>query len=106
MASRLTLGRLASASPYETEVTKMRSTEVFLQRCFDPARAKRALLTPGQVADRLGVSRRTLAKWRSNRLVGLAYVKLGARVFYRVDDVENFIAAHVVDPARECGNDE
>lgn len=59
-----------------------------------------ALLSPAQVGHRLGVSARTLAKWRSTRLVDLPYVKIGARVFYRSEDVERFIAAHVVVPSR------
>ena len=58
------------------------------------------LLTPSEVAVHLGTSISTLAKWRSSRLVPLPYVKISARVFYRATDVEGFIAARVVDPAK------
>lgn len=45
------------------------------------------LLTPDQLACALGLSHRTLAAWRSNRRGGPAWVKCGASVRYRRQDV-------------------
>jgi len=48
------------------------------------------LLTPQDVADRLGVSTTTLATWRCTKRYPLAYVKVGRLVRYRVGDVDAF----------------
>lgn len=50
-----------------------------------------ALLTPGEVAARLGVSSNTLAVWRCCKRYPLAYVKVGTRVRYRSEDVDQFV---------------
>ena len=54
-----------------------------------------ALLTPTQVADRLGVSPNTLAVWRCCKRYPLAYVKVGTRVRYRTEDVDRFVQGQV-----------
>lgn len=55
------------------------------------ARAEtKSLLTPQDVADRLGVSTTTLATWRCTKRYPLAYVKVGRLVRYRIADVEAF----------------
>lgn len=48
------------------------------------------LLTPQDVADRLGVSTTTLATWRCTKRYPLAYVKVGRLVRYRAGDVDTF----------------
>ena len=55
------------------------------------------LLTPGQVADLTGVPTSTLARWRCQRRE-LAFVRLGRAVRYRPQDVNAWIAKHVVEP--------
>jgi hypothetical protein len=40
---------------------------------------------------------KTMMRWRA-RGVGPRYIKMGGRVFYRVSDLEEFLAASVVDP--------
>jgi excisionase family DNA binding protein len=50
------------------------------------------LLTTAEAAGRLGLSPRTLEKWRSNGN-GPRYRKLGAAVRYRVADLEAFARA-------------
>ncbi|WP_286293639.1 helix-turn-helix domain-containing protein [Methylomarinovum tepidoasis] len=49
------------------------------------------LITPEEAARMLGVSPRTLATWRCLGRYRLPYVKIGARVRYRQEDVEAFI---------------
>jgi excisionase family DNA binding protein len=49
------------------------------------------LLTPEQVAQKLGVTTGTLAVWRCRRRYPLRYVKIGAKIRYRVEDVQKFI---------------
>jgi excisionase family DNA binding protein len=54
----------------------------------------RKLLTAAEAAERLGVSERTLANWRSlNR--GPRYGVLRTRVRYRETDVDAFVASHI-----------
>jgi predicted DNA-binding transcriptional regulator AlpA len=48
------------------------------------------LLTPKDVATRLGVSITTLATWRCTKRYALTYVKIGRLVRYRLADVEAF----------------
>lgn len=47
------------------------------------------LLTPASLAQRWGLSEKTLANWRASSQ-GPAFVKLGARVRYRLADVVAF----------------
>jgi predicted DNA-binding transcriptional regulator AlpA len=58
-------------------------------------------LTEREVAERFGLSRRTLQQWRI-RGVGPKYLKLGASVRYALDDIEAFERAgardHTSDP--------
>lgn len=54
------------------------------------AKQTNPLLTPQQVAERLGVSTTTLATWRCTKRYPLAYVKVGRLVRYRAGDVEAF----------------
>ena len=49
------------------------------------------LFTPNQTAEILGVTRNTLAVWRSTGRYNLPFVKVGRRVMYRAVDVEAFI---------------
>jgi excisionase family DNA binding protein len=51
---------------------------------------KTALLTPAEVAERLGVSATTLATWRCTKRYPLSYVKVGRLVRYRLVDLEAF----------------
>jgi excisionase family DNA binding protein len=54
---------------------------------------KQNLLTPQDVATRLGVSVPTLATWRCTKRYALTYVKIGRLVRYRLSDVEAFEAS-------------
>ncbi len=49
-----------------------------------------ALLTTEEVADITGLSRETLAQWRSQRR-GIPYLKIGRSVRYAVDDVQAYL---------------
>lgn len=51
------------------------------------------LLTPQDVAARLGVSTTTLATWRCTKRYPLTYIKVGRLVRYRLADVETFEAS-------------
>ncbi|SFH52584.1 DNA binding domain-containing protein, excisionase family [Palleronia marisminoris] len=53
------------------------------------------LLTPQEVANRLGVSITTLSTWRCTKRYPLAYVKVGRLVRYRLGDVEAFELARL-----------
>ena len=59
------------------------------------------LLTPNQVAKLCGLARSTLAKMRL-RGDGPRFVKLGAAVRYREDDVQEWLAAQ---PRRRSTSD-
>jgi excisionase family DNA binding protein len=51
---------------------------------------KTNLLTPAEVAERLGVSTATLATWRCTKRYPLSYVKVGRLVRYRIADLDAF----------------
>jgi excisionase family DNA binding protein len=53
------------------------------------------LLSPEQVANTLGVSKQTLAVWRCEQRYPLPYIKVGSRVRYRPEDVQQFVAARL-----------
>ena len=53
------------------------------------------LLTPQDVATRLGISITTLATWRCTKRYPLAYLKVGRLVRYRIGDVEAFEIARL-----------
>lgn len=53
------------------------------------------LYTPAQVSEALGVSVKTLEKWRWGRR-NLPYIKLGAAVRYRGSDLEAWLDGHTV----------
>jgi predicted site-specific integrase-resolvase len=49
------------------------------------------LLTPKKAAETLGVALGTLAVWRCTSRYPLAFVKIGRRVMYREQDINDFI---------------
>lgn len=54
------------------------------------------LYTPAQVSEMLGVSVKTLEKWRWEQR-NLPYVKLGTAVRYKESDLTAWLGAHTVD---------
>ena len=56
----------------------------------DPPRS--SLLPPHEVAAMLGISEATLSTWRCRGRYNLPYVKVGSRVMYRLQAVENFLS--------------
>lgn len=51
------------------------------------------LLTPEQTAAALHTTKGVLAVWRSKKRYPLKFVRIGRRIFYRVEDVQAFIEA-------------
>ena len=47
-------------------------------------------LTTEEAASYLGLSPRTLEKWRGKTVTGPPYLKLGRRVFYSLEDLEGW----------------
>jgi len=56
-------------------------------------------LTPAEVADMLGISRRTLDRWHALR-VGPARCKIGRTVLFRSDAVETWLKANETRPTK------
>jgi len=52
------------------------------------------LLTPERAAKRLGVSERSLAKWRSTGENNLPFVKIGRCCRYKPSDLDAYITKH------------
>lgn len=63
---------------------------------------KQQVLDEKQAADYVGLSVRTLQSRRFNSLTP-AFLKLGRSVRYRLTDLDAFLEAHRVDPARGYG---
>ena len=57
------------------------------------------LLTEAELADALGICRRTLIRWRMARK-GPPHVQLGRGIRYRAADVQDWLAENVVDVDR------
>ena len=49
------------------------------------------LLDPETTARMIGVSKKTLANWRTSGVVPLAYIKVGSRIRYRNEIVRDFL---------------
>lgn len=74
-------------TPKPVEKTKV--TSVVTPNIQMPAfllRSKLGLITPGELAAALGLQEETLTVWRGSG-AGPDYVKLGKKVFYRLDDL-------------------
>ena len=56
---------------------------------------KNIFLNPAEAAEYLKVKTSTLAIWRSTGRYNLKDVKVGGRVQYRLQDLEEFISARV-----------
>ena len=55
----------------------------------------RVLLKPAEAAKAIGLSKKTLASWRSSGLSDLKYVRIGSRILYRKCDVEAFVQSRI-----------
>lgn len=55
-----------------------------------------------QLAKRWAMSEQTLANWRWQR-VGPPYLKIGGRILYRLEDIEQFEAENLQVNAGTCG---
>lgn len=56
-------------------------------------------LNEKEAASFLGLSRQSLANWRCQRR-GPVYHKIGGRIIYRAEDLEQFLHANRIDPSR------
>lgn len=65
---------------------------------------KNTHLKPADVANLLGVSRRTLSRWHALR-VGPARCKVGRTVLYRRDALETWLEANETHPTRSFEGD-
>lgn len=55
---------------------------------------KTGLITPEEAASYLGVSHRTLAKWRSIGRTTIPFIRVGKCIRYSVPDLDVWIAKH------------
>jgi len=62
------------------------------------------LLSQRDAARLLGLSTRTLERWRVSGEVALRFVKLGNSVRYRLEDIERCVASRLVSSTSEKGN--
>jgi excisionase family DNA binding protein len=62
------------------------------------------LLSQRDAARLLGLSTRTLERWRVSGQVGLRFVKLGNSVRYRLEDIERCVASRIVTSTSQKGN--
>lgn len=54
------------------------------------SREKRRALNPKEAAAFLGVSAITLSIWRCRKRYALPYMRIGNRIFYELQDLQNF----------------
>jgi hypothetical protein len=60
------------------------------------------LLTPEETAAALHVSADTLAVWRSTQRVALKFVRIGRKILYRAEDVQEFIVERTGTQTTHC----
>lgn len=60
---------------------------------------KHVILSNSRLAETLEVSTKTLSNWRNEGLI--RYSKIGATIFYTLDNVLQFLENHVVDTIHE-----
>lgn len=48
-------------------------------------------LTPKELANYLGITTQTLAIWRTNKTYPLPYTKVGGRIRYKAEDVQQWL---------------
>ena len=60
------------------------------------------LLTPEEAAAALHVSADTLAVWRSTQRVSLKFVRIGRKILYREQDIEEFITERTGTQTTHC----
>ena len=65
------------------------------------AKRQSDLLNVDEAANFLGVSRNTLAMWRTTKRYDIPYIKVGRRVLYSVAELTNWLASRTVRPAGE-----
>lgn len=53
-------------------------------------------MTTAQAAQYLGIAKGTLAIWRYEKHYGLPYIKVGGRVFYRKEALNNWLESRTV----------
>jgi len=78
--------------PIEFPTTRTDSDPVLHDRRPPSVRADERLLTPQEVADRLGVSQRWVRDHATRRWPRITAVKLGSLLRFRWRDVEDFLA--------------
>lgn len=54
---------------------------------------KPQLLNRGQAAEYISVQPQTLAVWATTGRYGLPFIKVGRKVFYKIDDLNTFLAS-------------
>ncbi|WP_049757693.1 helix-turn-helix domain-containing protein [Magnetococcus marinus] len=54
------------------------------------------LISPKQAASMLGIEVTTLSNWRVSKRYPLSYVRIGRKIMYRLQDVEQFIQSRAV----------
>jgi len=58
------------------------------------------LISSKQAAEMLGLAAVTLAVWRYRGTPNIPYIKLGAKVMYRPEDIQAFIEKHTYSGTR------
>lgn len=53
--------------------------------------ANKKLITTQEAADLIGVATTTLASWRTRKLY-IDYTKIGKKILYDLEDIENFLS--------------
>jgi hypothetical protein len=71
--------------------------QLLLEKVFGPGAARRLLFTAKEVSQLIGRAEQTLANDRSTRR-GLAYIKVGRSVRYKLADVLAYVEGHRIDP--------
>ena len=65
---------------------------------------KKKLFTTKEASDYLGLSPKTLEKWRNIGRGGIPYIKMAGAVRYNIDDLNKYIAEKTIFPMYDTDN--
>jgi len=100
----MSLANLAGTSSKQVPVSRTKAAKKTAGTCAENNLSREALLAlppdtllrPSPAAVVLHSTAGTLAVWRSTKRYPLNYVRLGSKIFYRLSDVQEFIARSTV----------
>ena len=96
MKEKVEILSVSDLKPIFDELDAMRTTASALSEICQPIFQGKRYLTDSSLSRRLNISKRTLATYRANGMMG--YYNLPGKILYSDADVEEFLQRHYLPP--------